>query len=114
MTMIGVLLPNVSSAEEYHKVLQQLTQTANDSMAILNDDTPEKDFRKTMIQSTAFLIYQEFSIFASQQNRATYMTWNELRSELSNLSELEEAIKYLLQKGLLKEGYIEINEDKKM
>ena len=108
MAKIGVLFPNVSSAEQYKKVLETLHKDRMEATSRLNDDTPEEDLDMFAKKCSAYLVYNQFSIYAVQQDRPMYMTWDELRNELSYISNLEDATKYLIQKGHLKEGFIEL------
>lgn len=105
---LGVLAPTVNTAQEYYNTHRTLERDSSGLLVTLSDSSPNADWEKWSLLANAFLVYGEFGMFAGQHNRSLYMTWDELRQELASMKNLDDAIKYLLQKDFLREAYIEV------
>jgi hypothetical protein len=105
---VKVLSPNVADDDEYYQVEAKLSELSAVMLYAGTDVFPESELKKASIYLTARRVYDEFYIFSREHNRAMYMTREELRRELPSYTDLDDGIKYLLDKGLIKEGFIEV------
>lgn len=105
---IRILCPNVKDEDEYYQVEARLTELSSLMLQAGGGTLPDSEWKQASVYLTAKRIYDEFSIFARQHNRAMYMTWEELRRELHSYTDLDDAIQYLLDKGLIKERFMEV------
>jgi hypothetical protein len=105
---VKVLSPNVADDDEYYQIEARLTELSSLMLQAGGGTLPDAEWKQASIYLTARRVYDEFSIFAREHNRAMYMTREELRRELPGYTDLDDGIKYLLDKGLIKEGFIEV------
>lgn len=104
---VAILYPNAKDKDEYYQIEGKLTENA----ALLALVAPDTSFDKDVaIHITAKAIFDRFLTFANEHNKTEnmYMTQDEISREFSNHAELNAAIKYLLDKGFVKEGFLEI------
>jgi hypothetical protein len=103
---VAILYPNVKNMDEYYEFEGKLTENA----ALLALVSPDAAFAKDVsIHMTAKSLYDRFLTFAKEHNRTgnLYLTRNEISREFGDRAELDAAIKYLLEKGYVKEGFVE-------
>jgi hypothetical protein len=105
---IRIFSPNVTDEDEYYQVEAKLTELSSLMLQAGGGTLPDAEWKKASIYLTARRVYDEFYIFAHEHNRAMYMTREELRRELPGYADLDDGIKYLLDKGMIKEGFIEV------
>lgn len=104
MVRIGVLTPSANTEEERTEIDIKLTQDSTALIQDLSDETPDDKFREWEIISTAKLLYAKLCLPPG------YLTWDEVRTEMKNFKELDEAIKYLMQRSFIREGIVELDE----
>jgi len=103
----SVLAPKVETAAEYKYTLEQLRKTALDFIErIEHDAISEKELDEYYIIMDSVLVYQEFAK-AFKKGKGLFMTWDELRQEFWRFEHLDEIVKSLLTRGLLKEVRID-------
>ena len=103
---VAILYPNVKNMDEYYEFEGKLTENA----ALLALVSPDASFAKDVaIHMTAKSLYDRFLTFAKENNRTRnmFLTQDEISREFSDHAELDAAIKYLLEKGYVKEGFLE-------
>jgi hypothetical protein len=103
---IAILYPNVKNMDEYYDFEGKLTENA----ALLAMVSPDASFAKDIaIHMTAKNLYDRFLTFAKEHNREgnMYLTLEEIQKEFGDRTELEAAVKYMLEKRYIKEGYLE-------
>lgn len=105
---IRILSPNVTDENEYYRVEAKLTELSSLMLQAGGGTLPDAEWKEASVYLTARRVYDEFSLFAREHNRAMYLTREELRRELPSYTDLDDGIKYLLDKGLIKEGFIEV------
>jgi hypothetical protein len=105
---IKVFSPMAKDEDEYYTVEAKLTELSSLMLQAGGGTLPDAEWKKASIYLTARRVYDEFYIFAREHNRAMFMTREELRRELPGYADLDDGIKYLLDKGLIKEGFIEV------
>lgn len=102
---IDVLLPSASTPADYQQKLEELHISF---MACITSDINSTAANEVLIKINTHSVYHQFSLFTTKVGRdSIYMTRDEIHSELSELPHLDETIKHLLKKGLLREGQIE-------
>jgi hypothetical protein len=105
---IKVFSPMAKDEDEYYTVEAKLTELSSLMLQAGGGTLPDAERKQASIYLTARRVYDEFSIFSREHNRAMFMTREELRRELPSYTDLDDGIKYLLDKGLIKEGFIEV------
>ncbi|HEX9896801.1 MAG TPA: hypothetical protein VGA85_03970 [Dehalococcoidales bacterium] len=105
---IRILSPNVTDENEYLQVAARLGELSALMMYGGRDSMSEREWKEASVYLTARRVYDEFYQFARRHNRAMYMTLEEIKSELPSYADLDDGIKYLLDKGLIKEEFREV------
>jgi hypothetical protein len=105
---IKVFSPMAKDEDEYYTVEARLGELSAVMLHAGTDVFPEAELKKASVYITARRIYDQFYIFSRQYNRAMYLTLDEIKSELSTYTDLDDGIQYLLDKGLIKEEYREV------
>lgn len=101
---ISILLPTAKDEDEYLEVAARLGQTSALMLyASDRDRMSEREWKEASVYLTARRIYDLFYIYAREHNRSLYLTRDDLARELRDYTDLEDAIKYLLSRGLIKE-----------
>ncbi|MFC1987035.1 SRPBCC family protein [Chloroflexota bacterium] len=100
---VSILTPNVYSRDEYQNVRDELYKIAKEWFANeeMDNSLSDDDFRELAIKFTAPIVYNEFSVFASDMGRSNlYMTSDEIHAEIP-LIYLDDTIKHMLEKEIL-------------
>lgn len=104
-SIVGVLTPNIKTAEDYKYILRRLSEVGIDYLDRLeHDDASIDDWAR---DSDSTLVYRLFSERAFRQGRGLFMTLEEIKTELWRFDKIEETVKSMLDRGILKEVYME-------
>lgn len=107
---VSVLTPNVKTAEEYKSVLRRLSEIGIDYIDKLEKDP---DISMDDWQLNAVQVYSIFSRKAFRKGRGLFMTLEEIKDEFWRYEKIEETVKSMLDRGILKEVYMEWPPEKK-
>lgn len=105
---VAILYPNVKNKDEYYQIEGKLTENAALLVLVAPDSSLDQD---VAIHITAKAVFDRFVTFGNENNRNEnmYLTRDEINAEFGDRAELEGAVKYLLDKGYVKQGNIEIS-----
>lgn len=102
--IVSVLTPNIKTAEDYKSVLRRLSEIGIDYLDKFEKDP---DISMNDWQMNAVMVYRVFSEKAFRQGRGLFMTLEEIKDEFWRFKEMEETVKSMLDRGILKEVYME-------
>jgi hypothetical protein len=103
--IIGMLTPTATTSDEQSRISMELNTDGLNYAKELADKGEEPDFAELdelNKRFTAHLIYSKL--------RVKYMTWDRLRQVLRESKNLDDGIKYLLQRGLIKEVFVKVED----
>jgi hypothetical protein len=104
-SIVGVLTPNIKTAEDYHHMSRRLSEIATDYIDRLErGDASIDDWAR---DADSILVYRLFSEKAFRQGRGLFMTLEEIKADLWRYDKIEETIKSMIDRGLLKEVSME-------
>ena len=102
-SIVSVLAPNIKTAEDYRYVLSRLSEIAIDNI--------EHDYNISVdeweVSQNATMVYRAFYEKAFRHGRGLFMTVEEIKQEFWRWEKIEETIKSMLDRGILKEVYME-------
>ena len=104
-SVVSVLTPNIKTAEDYKYILRRLSEIGIDYLDRLEHDDASIDDWARDADST--LVYRLFSEKAFRQGRGLFMTLEEIKADLWRFDKIEKTIKSMLDRGILKEVYME-------
>jgi hypothetical protein len=98
-----VFFPTAKDDDEYLEVAARLGQLSALMVYVDRTRMTEHDLKDASAYLTARRIYDVFSIYAREYNRKMFLTHDELKDEMRDFVNLEDGIKYLLDKGLIRQ-----------
>jgi len=104
-SIVGVLTPNVKTAEDYKYMLRRLSEISIDYLDRLERD--EASIDDWARDADSILVYRLFPEKAFRQGRGLFMTLEEIEDELWRFEKIGKTIKSMLDRGILKEVYME-------
>ncbi len=102
-TNITIYSPTAKDEDEYLEVAARLGQLSALMVYVDRTRMTERDLKDASAYLTARRIYDVFSIFAREHHRSMFLTYEELKNEMRDYLNLEDGLKYLLDKGLIRE-----------
>jgi len=103
--IVSVLTPNVKTAEDYKYISRRLSEISIDYLDRLeHGDASIDDWAR---DADSILVYRLFSEKAFRQGRGLFMTREEIKADLWRFDKIEETIKSMLDRGILKDVYME-------
>ena len=98
---VGVLTPTAESGMERTQSHGELSRENIALMQTLSDNSSSEKWHEWEVISTASLIYSDLIM------PPYYKTWDELRSSLKKFECLDEAIRLLKDRGIIRDGLVE-------
>lgn len=108
-SIVSVLTPNIKTAEEYKSILRRLSEIGIDT--IEHDSDISMDEWEVNVNST--MVYGAFREKAFRKGRGLFMTLEEIEEEFWRWENIGKIVKSMLDRGLLKEVYMEWPPEKK-
>jgi len=106
-SVVSVLTPNIEIAEDYKRMGGQLYESYLEYLNKAEQDPTLLSADEYDIVGNIPLIYNDFVRIAFRHGRGLFMTLEEIKAELWRFNKIEETVKYMLDKGILKEVYME-------
>ncbi len=101
---ISVLTPVSTDKEGRTRIEAQLETDSDNILKELTENTEREKVERKLVLLTARLIYMHLC------HAPGYMTWDTLRNAMKKYQNLDEAIKYLLTNGFIKEAWLVVEE----
>jgi len=106
-SVVSLLTPNIKIAEDYKRTGEQLYESYLEYLNKTEQDPILFSVDEYDIVGNIPLIYNNFVRIAFRHGRGLFMTLEEIKTELRRFNKIEETVKSMLDKGILKEVYME-------
>ena len=104
--IVSVLTPNIKTAEEYKCELRRLSEIGIKVVEAVDSDY-DIDMEEWEVDMNATMIYRAFLDKGFRKGKGLFMTMEEIEEEFWRWENIGKIVKSMLDKGILKEVYME-------